>query len=328
MYSKWHRSGLKFLWPGDFFFPLKFRRMAVAEGLSMWASGKEPACQCRRRKRRKFNLWLGKIPRRRARQPIPVFLPGESPGQKSGGLQSMKLQRIRHTVAEIHPAWGSANFSWSQHLGEKERSRQRGERTEQGGEGGEDRRRGKKGSEQVWAPTWAEQCSKQVATKTETRGALEKPEVWQPGMCPCPWRYKMTRPPYFLAEWALSVPLFFILIYEEKWFSQNPWTSLAQWWVSEASRQEVTFRGVFCPQDTSLSPTSVHLLIGLQMSRQIIFQRAFLSPPVILSQGSSNSLVTLWACVVAINSHTERLEEALSLRRIPDGCDSKGFKEQ
>ena len=108
----------------------------------------------------------------------------------------------------------------------------------------------------------------------------------------------------------------------------NPWTSLAQWWVSEASRQEVTFRGVFCPQDTSLSPTSVHLLIGLQMSRQIIFQRAFLSPPVILSQGSSSSLVTLWACVVAINSHIERLEEALSLRRIRDGCDSKGFKEK
>ena len=42
----------------------------------------------------------------------------------------MKLQRIRHTVAEILPARGSANFSWSQYLGEKERRGEGGERTE------------------------------------------------------------------------------------------------------------------------------------------------------------------------------------------------------
>ena len=47
------------------------------------ASDKEPACQCRRPKRSWFNLWLGKIPWRRVRQPIPVFLPGESHGQRS-----------------------------------------------------------------------------------------------------------------------------------------------------------------------------------------------------------------------------------------------------
>ena len=47
------------------------------------ASGKEPAYQCRRRKRCKFDPWAGKIPRRRAWQPTPVFLPGESRGQKS-----------------------------------------------------------------------------------------------------------------------------------------------------------------------------------------------------------------------------------------------------
>ena len=29
------------------------------------ASGKEPACQCRRLKRRGFDLWVGKIPWRR-----------------------------------------------------------------------------------------------------------------------------------------------------------------------------------------------------------------------------------------------------------------------
>ena len=47
------------------------------------ASGKEPACQCRRRRRRRFNPHLGKIPWRRAWQPTPVFLPGESLGQRS-----------------------------------------------------------------------------------------------------------------------------------------------------------------------------------------------------------------------------------------------------
>ena len=32
---------------------------------------------------REFNLWVGKIPRRTAWQPTPVFLPGESHGQRS-----------------------------------------------------------------------------------------------------------------------------------------------------------------------------------------------------------------------------------------------------
>ena len=46
------------------------------------ANGKEPACQCRRRKRRGFDPWVWKIPWRRAWQLTPVFLPGESHGQR------------------------------------------------------------------------------------------------------------------------------------------------------------------------------------------------------------------------------------------------------
>ena len=42
-------------------------------------SGKEPTCQCRRRKRCSFHPWVRKVPRRRAWQPTPVLLPGESP---------------------------------------------------------------------------------------------------------------------------------------------------------------------------------------------------------------------------------------------------------
>ena len=47
------------------------------------ASGKELTSQCRRCKRRGFDLWVGKIPWRRAQQPTPVLLSGESRGQRS-----------------------------------------------------------------------------------------------------------------------------------------------------------------------------------------------------------------------------------------------------
>ena len=57
-------------------------------------SGKESTYQCRRHR---FNPWVGKILWRRAWQPTPVCLPGESPGtEEPGGLQSMGLQRAGH----------------------------------------------------------------------------------------------------------------------------------------------------------------------------------------------------------------------------------------
>ena len=66
-------------------------------------SGKEPACQCRRHKRHRFDPWVGKIPWRRAWQPTPVFLPEESPWtEELGGLQSMGLRRVRHDRATKH----------------------------------------------------------------------------------------------------------------------------------------------------------------------------------------------------------------------------------
>ena len=42
-----------------------------------------------------FDPWIRKIPWRRAWQPIPGFLLGESHG-KPGGLQSIGLQRVGH----------------------------------------------------------------------------------------------------------------------------------------------------------------------------------------------------------------------------------------
>ena len=47
--------------------------------LPWWLSDKEFACQLRRHG---FNPWIGKIPRE-GRQPTPVFLPGQSHGQRS-----------------------------------------------------------------------------------------------------------------------------------------------------------------------------------------------------------------------------------------------------
>ena len=50
--------------------------------------GKEPASQYRRYKRCRFDPWVGKIPWRRAWQPILVLLPGESHGQRRGRKES------------------------------------------------------------------------------------------------------------------------------------------------------------------------------------------------------------------------------------------------
>ena len=50
--------------------------------------------QCRRPQ---FSPWVGKILWRRAWQPTPVFLPGESLWtEEPGGLQSMGSQRVGH----------------------------------------------------------------------------------------------------------------------------------------------------------------------------------------------------------------------------------------
>ena len=50
-----------------------------------------------------FDPWVGKIPWRRAWQPTPVFLPGESPWtEEPGWLQFTGSQRIRHSLAIEH----------------------------------------------------------------------------------------------------------------------------------------------------------------------------------------------------------------------------------
>ena len=64
-------------------------------GLHSDTNDKESTCQCRRHKRHNFNAWVGKIPWKKAWQPIPVVLSGEFPWtEEPGGLQSIVPQRL------------------------------------------------------------------------------------------------------------------------------------------------------------------------------------------------------------------------------------------
>ena len=61
------------------------------------SSGKELTCQSRRLKRRGFDPWVGKIPWRRAWQPVPVFLLWRiSWTEEPGELWSIRWQRVGH----------------------------------------------------------------------------------------------------------------------------------------------------------------------------------------------------------------------------------------
>ena len=83
------------------------------------ASGKEHACQCRRLQRHGFNPQVGKIPWRRAWQPSPVFLPGESQAQRKlagYSAQSCKESDTTEATYTQHIAYNIKNkvkfFRW------------------------------------------------------------------------------------------------------------------------------------------------------------------------------------------------------------------------
>ena len=73
---------------------------------------KNLSANCRRPKRHGFDPWVGKIPWRRAWQPTPVYLPGESHGQRSlegyrtWGHKESDTTQVRehacmHDIAEV-----------------------------------------------------------------------------------------------------------------------------------------------------------------------------------------------------------------------------------
>ena len=103
-------------WPGLW---QKYRDRSELKA-SLWhkgcpggTSGKEPACQCRRHKRQGFDPESG---RRRAWQPSPIFLPGESRGQRSlngwssWGHKETDWSDSTHT----HTLWHKQREAWWQ----------------------------------------------------------------------------------------------------------------------------------------------------------------------------------------------------------------------
>ena len=72
------------LWMFNFVVPMRFLYSNLyIIAVPKWLSSKEPACQGQRHKRPRFDPWVRKTPWRRKWQPPPVFLPGESHGQRS-----------------------------------------------------------------------------------------------------------------------------------------------------------------------------------------------------------------------------------------------------
>ena len=77
------------------------------------ASGKESACRCRSRG---FDPW---VPWRRKWQPTPVFLPGESHGQRSlAGYSSWGRKRVGHDWAHIYTYTHSSEEEGNEQTGE------------------------------------------------------------------------------------------------------------------------------------------------------------------------------------------------------------------
>ena len=68
-------------------------------GFPRWFSGREFTCQCRRNK---FYPWVMKNPWSRKWQPTPVFLPGESHGQRSLVGYSPKGHTESDTAEQKH----------------------------------------------------------------------------------------------------------------------------------------------------------------------------------------------------------------------------------
>ena len=87
-------------------------RLAVSplfRGLSPRPSGREAACQCRRLG---CSPWVGKVSWRRKWQPDPVFLQGESHGQRSlVGYHLKGLEKSDTTELHTLCSWGSRDLS-------------------------------------------------------------------------------------------------------------------------------------------------------------------------------------------------------------------------
>ena len=87
---------------------------SITSAMPRWLSGKASAWQCRRGRRHGFDPWVGKIPWRRKWQPTPVFLVGESQGQRSlvgySAWSHKELDRAEHGHTTSFSIWEVPSF--------------------------------------------------------------------------------------------------------------------------------------------------------------------------------------------------------------------------
>ena len=103
-HGEWDKCHWERKWCRSFHYCLSIVTVTLVGSCFNWRrSPGEGYGQCKRDKRLSFDPWVGKIPWRRAWQPTPVILPGESQWtEEPGRLQSMGSQRIRHDRATKH----------------------------------------------------------------------------------------------------------------------------------------------------------------------------------------------------------------------------------
>ena len=100
-------------WPQNYQMPFNIL-LDTRLGISCWLSGKESTYQCRRPE---FDPWVRKITWRRAWQPTPVFMPGESCVQRSlAGYSPWGCKKSDSTYwlnSKRHTFCGSYNLNGS-----------------------------------------------------------------------------------------------------------------------------------------------------------------------------------------------------------------------
>ena len=102
---------------------LVFVCMCVVLRASRWLGGKESVCQCRRRRRHRFDPRVRKILWRRKWRPTPAFLPGKFHAQRSleGCMQSMGGKESG-TVEHVSPHTRVLALVYRQRLFQREPS--------------------------------------------------------------------------------------------------------------------------------------------------------------------------------------------------------------
>ena len=76
-------------------------------------SAKEHVCQCKRHKRCRFNTLVRKIPWKRAWERTPVFLPGESQGQRAWWPIAHRVTKSQTRLKRLSSSSSSFTIPWT-----------------------------------------------------------------------------------------------------------------------------------------------------------------------------------------------------------------------